>query len=76
MKKSILLILVLVLGPAAICPAIQDTWTQKADMSTARAYFSTSVVNNKIYAIGGEYSVPAVNHLHLFLPAGQANRLS
>jgi len=30
-----------------------DTWTQKADMPTARGYLSTSVVNGKIYAIGG-----------------------
>ncbi len=30
-----------------------DTWTQKADMPTARYSLSTSVVNGKIYAIGG-----------------------
>jgi len=30
-----------------------DKWTKKADMPTARHYFSTSTVNNKIYAIGG-----------------------
>ena len=30
-----------------------DTWTQKADMPTARSYFSTSVMEGKIYAIGG-----------------------
>jgi len=30
-----------------------DTWTKKADMPTARADFSTSTVNGKIYAIGG-----------------------
>ncbi len=29
------------------------TWTQKADMPTARYVLSTSVVNGKIYAIGG-----------------------
>ena len=29
------------------------TWTQKADMPTARHTLSTSVVNGKIYAIGG-----------------------
>ncbi len=28
-------------------------WTTKADMPTARSWFSTSVVNGKIYAIGG-----------------------
>jgi N-acetylneuraminic acid mutarotase len=30
-----------------------DTWTTKTDMPARRAYFSTSVVNGKIYAIGG-----------------------
>ena len=31
-----------------------DTWTTKANMPTARAAFSTSVVNGKIYVIGGD----------------------
>ena len=31
-----------------------DVWTTKANMPTARDYFSSSVVNNKIYCIGGE----------------------
>jgi N-acetylneuraminic acid mutarotase len=30
-----------------------DTWTQKTDMPTARSWLSTSVVDGKIYAIGG-----------------------
>jgi RNA polymerase sigma factor (sigma-70 family) len=30
-----------------------DTWTKKADMPTLRGGLSTSVVNEKIYAIGG-----------------------
>ena len=30
-----------------------DTWTQKADMPTVRSYLSTSVMDGKIYAIGG-----------------------
>jgi RNA polymerase sigma factor (sigma-70 family) len=30
-----------------------DTWTKKADMPTARTWLSASVVNGKIYAIGG-----------------------
>jgi N-acetylneuraminic acid mutarotase len=38
---------------AAVCPAAEDTWTQKADMPTARCTFSTGVVNERIYAIGG-----------------------
>ena len=32
---------------------ITDTWSKKADMPTARIIFSTSVVDGKIYAIGG-----------------------
>jgi N-acetylneuraminic acid mutarotase len=30
-----------------------DTWRPKADMPTARTHFSTSVVNGKIFAMGG-----------------------
>ena len=41
------------LGTASICSAAEDTWTRKADMPTARFGLSTSVVNAKIYAIGG-----------------------
>jgi hypothetical protein len=37
---------------------VTDTWKKKAKMPTARAWLSTSVVNGKIYAIGG--SVDAV----------------
>ena len=33
--------------------AEEGTWTRKADMPTARSLLSTSVVNGKIYAIGG-----------------------
>ena len=32
---------------------LTDTWSTKADMPTARVWFSTSVVEGKIYAIGG-----------------------
>jgi RNA polymerase sigma factor (sigma-70 family) len=31
-----------------------DTWIKKADMPTPRLFFTTSVVNGKIYAVGGE----------------------
>ena len=31
----------------------EDTWTRKTDMPTARHSLSTSVVNGKVYAIGG-----------------------
>jgi len=30
-----------------------DTWTKKADMSTARMWLSASAINDKIYVIGG-----------------------
>ena len=53
MKKTIPLVLVLALGLAAVCLAAEDTWTSKADMPTPRTHLSTSVVDDKIYAIGG-----------------------
>jgi RNA polymerase sigma factor (sigma-70 family) len=36
-----------------MAPQAGDTWTKKADMPTARAANSSSVVNGKIYVIGG-----------------------
>jgi len=36
-----------------MAPQAGDTWTKKADMPTARWGLSTSVVDGKIYAIGG-----------------------
>jgi len=53
MKKTIALVLVLVLAPASISLAAEDTWARKSDMPTARCTFSTGVVNERIYAIGG-----------------------
>jgi N-acetylneuraminic acid mutarotase len=45
------------LGMASVCLSQGDTWTQKAPMPTARALLSSSVVDGKIYAIGGrQYS--------------------
>jgi N-acetylneuraminic acid mutarotase len=40
-------------GLASMSLATEDTWATKADMPTARWGHSTSVVNGKIYAIGG-----------------------
>ncbi|MBI1923871.1 hypothetical protein HYR99_06435 [Candidatus Poribacteria bacterium] len=37
----------------SISLAKEGEWTKKADMPTARAGLSTSVVDGKIYAIGG-----------------------
>jgi N-acetylneuraminic acid mutarotase len=47
------LILASLLSRASVSLAVEDTWTMKTDMPTARYDFSTSVVNGKIYAIGG-----------------------
>jgi hypothetical protein len=47
------LMLIGLLGLASMSLAAEDTWTTKADMPTARATLSTSVVNGRIYAIGG-----------------------
>jgi hypothetical protein len=44
------------LGLASISLAVEDTWTTKADMPTARMFLSTSTVNGKIYAIGGSFA--------------------
>ena len=53
MKKAILVTLILTLGLASVCPAAEHTWAQKVDMPTARFLHSASVVDGKIYAIGG-----------------------
>ena len=34
--------------------AAEKTWTQRADMPTARYNFGTCVVDGKVFAIGGE----------------------
>ena len=55
-----------VIGPYMVAEydAVTDTWTRKADMPQAdmstlgRFFLSTSVVNGKIYAIGGETVFP------------------
>ena len=52
---------VLILGIASICSAVEGTWTRKADMPTARFCLSTSVVDGKIYAIGGGQTMTATN---------------
>lgn len=53
MKKIILPVLVFILALASMSLASDGTWTTKADMPTARIHLSTSVVDGKIYAIGG-----------------------
>ncbi|MHC4521355.1 MAG: LamG-like jellyroll fold domain-containing protein [Planctomycetota bacterium] len=46
------------LGMASVCPAVEYTWTQMADMPTPRWNLATGVVDGKIYAMGGEPSEP------------------
>ena len=53
MKKIISLVLVLAFGLVSVSLATEGTWTKKTDMPTARMYLSSSVVDGKIYAIGG-----------------------
>ncbi len=56
MKTKITLVLVVLVTAIVLTSAASAraaTWTQKADMPTARWHLSTSVVDGKIYAIGG-----------------------
>jgi len=50
-------IVAVLLGMTIRCLAVEGTWTRKSDLPTARLGLSTSVVNGKIYAIGGGYSI-------------------
>ncbi|HGJ65244.1 TPA: hypothetical protein ENS27_07620 [bacterium] len=56
MRKQGIIWLILIIG-LLLLPSFGfaevNTWTKKADMPTARGGLSTSVVNGKIYAIGG-----------------------
>jgi N-acetylneuraminic acid mutarotase len=47
-----------------------DPWTTKSPMPSARQSFATSVVNGKIYAIGGAYtvSIPNVSFTYYDVP--------
>ncbi|MHC4228166.1 MAG: Kelch repeat-containing protein [Planctomycetota bacterium] len=62
MKKTILLTLILALGLTSASLGVGDTWTEKALMPTARLALATSLVNGKIYAIGG-YAAANAPHL-------------
>ncbi len=53
MEKTISLVLVLALGLASVSLAEEGIWTTKAPMPTRRYVLSSSVVDGKIYAIGG-----------------------
>jgi N-acetylneuraminic acid mutarotase len=55
-SMSLVLVLAVLLSQARVSLAAGQTWTKRADMPTARYDFATSVVNGKIYAIGGGVS--------------------
>jgi hypothetical protein len=46
-----------------------NTWTRKADMPTPRFSLSTSVVDGRIYAIGGSTLAPGVSVVEVYDPA-------
>ena len=48
------------LSTASMCLAIEGTWTRKSDMPTARSGLCASVVDGKIYAMGGGPSTGVV----------------
>lgn len=47
---------------------VTNTWTAKASMPSYRAYFGTSVVDNKIYAIGGIDASGYVSSVEVYSP--------
>ncbi len=71
MKKTISLVLVLALGLASVSMAAEGTWTQKADMPTARFVPSSGVVDGKIYVIGGTPGSPwdTISTVEVYDPA-------
>ena len=71
MKRTISLVLVLALGLVSVSPAAEGIWTTKADMPTGRWILSTSVVDGKIYAIGGgsRYGQGALRTVEEYDPA-------
>jgi N-acetylneuraminic acid mutarotase len=60
--QSILKIVVVAwfIGMTSVSLAAEGSWTRKADMPTARVGLSTSVVDGKIYAIGGGSGIHGV----------------
>jgi len=60
MKKSISIVLILVLGMVSIGLAAEDLWTYKTDMPTNRTMTGGGVINEKIYVIGGAPSLSSI----------------
>ena len=67
MKKTITIVLVLVLGLACVSLAVEGTWTTKSSMSAARYIPSVGVVDGKIYVIGGIRNMRAVSAVEEYL---------
>ncbi len=59
------------LGLAAMSLAAEDAWTKKADMPTPRWGLSASVVDGKIYTIGGtpDDSFACLSTVEVYNPA-------
>jgi N-acetylneuraminic acid mutarotase len=47
------IVVAVLIGLVSTSSAVEETWTGKADMPTARFSLTTSVVDGRIYAIGG-----------------------
>ena len=59
------------LGGAQTAVAVEDTWTYRADMPTARGFVSGTAEAGRIYVVGGfptHYSVTSV--MEMYDPAG------
>jgi len=71
MKRTISLVLLLTSSLVSVSPAAEGIWTTKADMPTGRWILSTSVVDGKIYAIGGgaRYGQGALRTVEEYDPA-------
>jgi N-acetylneuraminic acid mutarotase len=70
MKKTISIVLIFALGLASVSLATDGIWTTKADMPTARYVLSSSVVDGKIYAIGGTPGAGAFSTVEAYDPVG------
>ncbi|MFC1633431.1 kelch repeat-containing protein [Planctomycetota bacterium] len=63
MRKKVSLVLILEFGLVLGSPVAEATWKYKADMPTARVFVGGSVINGKIYIIGGAPSGSSVTSI-------------